>query len=304
MRLTLTTSTVLALLVLFAPARADYDLAVAAAQRNDVATAFKELQAAAQANDERAFAPLARMYLGGVGTKADERAGLAWAQKAAAKGIADGQFLIYALTVERPELNFFDSQGRLDQQRYRALAARPISEREDEMNAYDLLTKAAAQGHPEAALRLAGVYADNVGEGNRKRAEELLDKLPKRPPLFENLRKALGELDALGPTLVTVRLADEAIPAAAKVAQAAAVERDKTKADCKAVKPVRAQRLGAINKPIWLPLVAPEMKTAYLMSGEWRERWTFDVCGTESVVQVMFVADGLGGARYTAEKER
>jgi hypothetical protein len=28
------------------------------------------------------------------------------------------------------------------------------------------------------------------------------------------------------------------------------------------------------------------------------------VCGTESVVHVMFVADGLGSARYTVEKER
>jgi hypothetical protein len=40
------------------------------------------------------------------------------------------------------------------------------------------------------------------------------------------------------------------------------------------------------------------------MSGEWRERWTFDVCGAESVVQVRFVADGLGSATYTVEKER
>jgi len=89
-----------------------------------------------------------------------------------------------------------------------------------------------------------------------------------------------------------------------KVARAAAAEKDKSKTDCNAVKPVRAQRMGPVNKPIWLPLAVPELKTAYLMSGEWRERWTFDVCGAETVVHIMFVADGLGGAKYTIDKER
>jgi len=293
-----------ALVAIAVTAHADYDRAVAAVKRGDAATAFKEFRAAAEAGDERAFVQMARAYAHGVGTQPDPRAAEVWAQKSAARGDAEGQFLVYALTVERPELNFIDAQGRIDAQRYQALAARPISGREDEMNAYDMLGKAAQQGHADARLRLAGFYADNVGEGNRKRSEELLDKLPKRPPLFDGLRKALGELDAIGPTLLTVRLADGAIPAAAKGAQAAAAEKDKSKSDCNAVKPVRAQRMGPVNRPIWLPLAVPELKTAYLMSGEWRERWTFDVCGAEAVVHVMFVADGLGGAKYTIDKER
>jgi len=292
-------------LVAFAvSAHADYDRALAAVQRGDANAAYKEFRAAAEAGDERAFVQVARAYAYGVGTQPDPRAAEIWAQKSAVKGSADGQFLVYALTVARPELNFFDRQGRIDAQRYQALAARPISGREDEMNAYDMLGKAAGQGHRDATLSLAGFYADNVGDGNRKRAEELLDKLPQRPPVFDGLRKALGELDAIGPTLLTVRLADGAIPAAAKGAQAAAAEKDKSKSDCNAVKPVRAQRMGPVNKPIWLPLAVPELKTAYLMSGEWRERWTFDVCGAESVVHIMFVADGLGGAKYTIDKER
>jgi TPR repeat protein len=294
----------LALLAVAGAAHANYERAVAAVQRGDAAAAFKEFRAAAEAGDERAFAPLARGYLQGAGTKPDPRAAEAWAQKAAAKGIPDGQFLVYALTVARPALNYVDAQGRVDAQRYKALAARPISEREDEMTAYDNLGKAVQQGHRDAALSLAGFYADNVGEGNRAKAEAILDRLPQRPPLFDGLRKRLGELEAIGPTLATVRLADEAIPAATKAAAAAAAEKDKSKGDCNAVKLVRAQRMGPINKPIWLPLAVPELKTAYLMSGEWRERWTFDACGTETVMHVRFIADGLGSATYTVEKER
>jgi TPR repeat protein len=293
-----------ALVAIVANAHADYERALAAVKRGDAAAAFKEFRAAAEAGDERAFVQVARAYAHGAGTQADLRAAGLWAQKSAAKGDPEGQFLVYALTVARPELNYIDRQGRIDAQRYQALATRPISGREDEMNAYDMLGKSASRGNRDATLSLAGFYADNVGEGNRKRAEELLDKLPQRPPVFDGLRKALGELDAIGPTLLTVRLADGAIPAAAKTAQAAAVEKDKSKSDCNAVKPVRAQRMGPINRPIWLPLAVPELKTAYLMSGEWRERWTFDVCGAETVVQIMFVADGLGGAKYTIDKER
>jgi len=296
--------TTLVLFVVVTGAHADYNRAVAAVQRGDATTAFREFRAAAEAGDERAFAPVARGYLQGAGTKQDLRAAQAWAAKAAGKGIADGQFLIYAITISTPELTFADREGRVDAQRYRALAARPISEREDEMNAYDMLGKAAEKGHVDASLSLAGFYADNVGEGNRGRATALLGKFTKRPPIFDDLSKRLAELDAIGPTLIPVRLKDDVIAAAAKTAQAAAAEKDKSKSECGAAKPLRAQRMGPVQRPIWLPLAVPELKTAYLMSGEWRERWTFDVCGTESVVHVRFVADGLGGATYTAEKER
>lgn len=293
------------LLLATAPAaHADYDRAVAAVNRGDAATAFKEFLAAAERGDERAFPQVARAYAYGAGTKPDPRAAQNWASKAAAKGIADGQFLVYALVISRRELNYFDRQGRIDEQRYRTLAARPISEREDEMAAYDMLGKAAQQGHREALLSLAGFYADNVGEGNHAKAAGLLDRFPQRPPVFDELRKELAQLDAIGPTLIPIRLKNEVIPAAAKAAQAAAAEKDKSKGECAAVKLVRAQRMGAVNRPIWLPLAVPELKTAYLMSGEWRERWTFDVCGAESVVHVRFIADGLGNATHSAEKER
>jgi hypothetical protein len=291
-------------LALAPAAHASYEKGMAALQRRDAAAAFSEFRAAAEAGDERAFAPLAMLYGQGAGTQRDFDAAKRWATRSAAKGIASGQFTLYALIVSSPAVNYVDAQGRVDAERYRALAKRPITEREDEMTAYDNLGKAAQQGHRDALLSLAGFYADNVGEGNRARAEAILDKLPQRPPLYDGLRKRLGELGSLGPTLMTVRLADAAIPAAAKVALAAAAEKDKAKEGCAQVTPVRAQRMGGMTRPIWLPLAVPELKTAYLMSGEWRERWTFDVCGAETFVHVVFTADGLGGATFKPDKER
>lgn len=285
-------------------ALADYAKGMAAFQKRDFGAAFKELRAAAEDGDERAFAPLARLYAQGAGTGPDPRTALAWAKKAAAKGAAEGQFLVYALTVASPELNFVDAQGRVDARRYRELAARPISGREDEMTAYDNLGKAAEQGHRDAVLSLAGFLGDNIGEGNRARAIAILDKAAPRPPVFDELRKQLVELDAIGPTLAIPRIADEVRSVAAKTALAAAIEKDPAKESCKDARVLKAQRMGPVVRPIWLPLAVPDLKTAYLMSGEWRERWFFDVCGAESIVVVMFKADGMGGATFTAEKAR
>jgi hypothetical protein len=283
---------------------ADYDRGMAALQKRDLAAAFKELRAAAEDGDERAFAPLAKLYGQGAGTPRDLDAALGWAKKSAAKGNADGQFLVYALIASSPALNFVDAQGRVDAQRYRELAARPISGREDEMTAYDNLGKAAERGHLDALLSLAGFFGDNVGEGNRARAIAILDKTPQRPPVLDDLRKRLTELDAIGPTLAIPRIADEVRDVAAKTAQAAAAEKDPAKDACKDVKVLKAQRMGPVVRPIWLPLAVPDLKTAYLMSGEWRERWYFDVCGAESIAIVQFKADGMGAATVTAERAR
>jgi hypothetical protein len=292
----------LAAVLVATPAFANYEKGMQALGRGDVAAGLRELRAAAEAGDQRAFAPLARAHLISAKSVQDLRAARAWGEKAAGAGVADAQYVVYAATVSLPELNYVDAQGKLDAQRYKALAARPIAEREDEMTAYDMLGKAAQQNHAEATLALAGYYADNVGDGNRGRSMALLDKAARRPPVMEDLRKRLGEIDAFGPTLATVRFFDDAVAAGRPAALAAAAEKDRSKRDCTTVKPLKVQRLGPIEKAVWLPLAASEMRQSYLMQGNWREIWTFDVCGAETGVILTFTADGLGGATVAAPK--
>ncbi len=275
--------------LLASPARADYDKGMDALKRGNPAAARTEFQKAAEAGDVRAYAPLARATLQTARSVGDLQAARQWAEKAAAVGNADAQFVYYMATVSLPELNFVDQQGKVDMQRYKALAARPITDREDEMVAYDMLGKSAAQNFPEAVLAMAGFFADNVGDGNRARAIALLDKMDRKPPLFEDLRKRLATFEQLGPSLVTVRIFDDAVAAGRTAALAAAAEKDRTKKDCQQVVPVRTQRMGALEKPVWLPLAVPELQRAFLMSGNWNEIWTFDVCGAQTQVVLAFV---------------
>ena len=282
------------------PAYADYAKGMEALKRDDLAGARAEFQKAAEGGDVRAYGPLARTMLLTARSVADLQAARQWAEKAAASGNAEAQFVYYTATVSLPQLNFVDQQGKVNPQRYKALAARPISEREDEMAAYDMLGKSAAQNFPQAMLYLAGFLGDNVGDGNRTRAITLLDKVGKIPPPFDALRKRLGLLEQLGPTLVTARIFDDAVATGRTAALSAAAEKDRTKKDCQQVNPVRTQPLGAIEKAVWLPLAVPDLQRAYLMSGNWREIWTFDVCGAQTQVVLAFVADGLGGATVSA----
>jgi TPR repeat protein len=59
-------------------ARADFDAAAAAIEREDFATAFSELEPLASAGDLRAQDALATMYLRGFGVERDVRAGMSW----------------------------------------------------------------------------------------------------------------------------------------------------------------------------------------------------------------------------------
>jgi TPR repeat protein len=293
----------LLVLLAAASAHANYERGMEALKRGNAAAALGDLRAAAESGDVRAFVPLARVQLATAKSVQDLRTARSWAEKAAAGDNAEAQYLVYATTVSLPELNYVDAQGKLDRKRYQALAARPITDREDEMNAYDMLGKSAKQNYAEATVALAGFLADNVGDGNRARAIEMLDKMSKRPPIFDELRKQLGTIDTLGATLATVRIFDDATAAARTAALAAAAEKDRTKRDCTAVKPLRVQRPRPIQKAVWLPLAVPELQRAYLMQGTWQEIWTVDVCGAETPVLLEFTADGLGGASVGPAKQ-
>jgi TPR repeat protein len=292
----------LAAVLIAAPAYANFERGIEALKRGNAEAALPDLRAAAQAGDARAYVPLARAQLAAAKSVQDVRAARQWAEKAAATGSAEGQYLVYAATVSMPELNYVDREGKVDRKRYDALAARPISDREDEMTAYDMLGKSAQQGYPEATLALAGFLADNVGDGNRARAAAMLDKMPKRPPVFDDLRKRLAAIDGYGPTLAIVRMFDDAVAAGGKLAVAAAGEKDRKLKDCAAPKLLRIQRVGPIQKAVWLPLAVPELQRAYLMQGSWQEIWTYDVCGAETGVLLEFTADGLGGASAGAPR--
>lgn len=323
-----------------APAWADYEAGVNASQRNDFGIAFKEFKQAAEAGDTRAYLQLGIYYQRGLGTSANPAEGFVWLKKSADAGIVGGinrvaaaylegigvernyplakqwatksaaaenpagQFMLF-VAILRSDLNYIED-GKPNRAKYDALAKRPASQRKDDVTAFEMLYKSASRNYPAAAAALAGFYADNVGEGNRGKFLAMLPKFDPKPPLLEQVGKILQEMERLGNSNTTYRIALEARLAAITAATAKAGLADPAKrGECD---PQNARLVKmAVTKPIsgaeYLPLTIPELAKAYLLKGNWEEEWTYDFCGKQVPVTVAFQADGLGGAYYQAKSK-
>lgn len=103
---------------------------------------------------------------------------------------------------------------------------------------------------------------------------------------------------ALGGTHASLKSA----PAAARAANAAA----KVGALRDAGTPCEAFDLSDIDPgpgpdgAVYLPVAVGPLVNAYLIEGQWQERWTFSGCGLEVPVLLSFKADGSGGASFEA----
>jgi TPR repeat protein len=127
------------LLLVAAPAFADYDAGVAARDRQDYAAAIKEWQPLAEKGDVRSQVALGELYLRGDGVRTDPRAAADWFRRAADKGFADGQYALAVL--------IRDGNGV----------------RKDLLAAAELFLKASLQKHAGAQFALARLY--ELGQG-------------------------------------------------------------------------------------------------------------------------------------------
>src|SRR5947207_5866777 len=172
------------------------------------------------------------------------------------------------------------------------MAARPVSERQEEIEALENMAKAADQNLIVALTALAAHFADKIGPYNHVRARQLYVHIPSLPdPL--NFKTWLHKIGERGETRVTPKLMRNA-QTSALVTAAAKVK----KPECKDITLEKLESLGTIGSPIYLPLTHPALRESYLIGGEWQEIWTYSFCGVRTSVRGTFRADGMSGAHY------
>lgn len=325
-------------------AYADYESAYSAIQKKDYAGALPLLNEAADKNDPRASNALGAVYFQGLGVNKDEKTALQWFEKSAAAGNtramntlaniykqgttdtpkdvavarqwawrsaqandAEGQYT-FAQSVLLSELNKLDASGKVDAQKYMALAKRTMAERELEGRAYTMLSRASERGHQAASSIAAGLLLDNVGMNNSKRVVELINKLPvdKFPPALaqplQQSKQGHLYLQSLGQTHASWTLFKESL---LTILPNAIVRSGKSKTECEP-KNVRISRIRIsrdMNAPEYVPVDAVLLKDAVLVKADWQETWTVNVCGTEVDVPVEFQADGGGGAYFQTKSK-
>ena len=233
------------------------------------------------------MADLAGCFINAVGTSRDLEQGRQWARRAAAAGVDLGQVLIYVAYLLDPA-NAFIEDGKPNQVRYDALGRRTLDERKDQVEAVEMLGRAADQGNAQAQFLLLNLYTDNVG--NSARALAAAEKLP--PAMLNSVRngiEALEQLRAIGATMTTLQLFADTRQLAFPIVLSGLP-------GCTTAKIVGVAVLAPVRNAAYLPASVPTVQNLVLLSGEWDEQWTFDVCGSTMDAVVWYTADGMGGA--------
>jgi hypothetical protein len=314
------------------------DRANEALRRNDPGAAVRVLDEAAKAGDVAAKGTLSVLLLNLDAPHQDVQRACAMAREASAAGNARGQvtqaqcliigavedprrfeharalsresmrqgeisagFMLYSAFAADPKYAYRDAKGKPDMARYNALAAMPLEQRAEQIEALDALAFSSSRGHPKAAQSLAIFYFETVAPGNLARLKELAGGLAQSPaavPRITQWGQQANQVAALGNTKASLRTFADAI-ASVNMAAMAADTRRAGGAPCAQMRLVAVQS-GDLQDPVYLPTKSAPLKEAYLVKGHWDEDWKFEGCGREAHATVTFTADGWGGAFYSA----
>ena len=150
---------------------------------------------------------------------------------------------------------------------------------------------------------LAITFGSRLGEGNRKRMDELLPKIPDAvksisPGLqaYSNISK---QMDTLGDSYATPQLfADSQVSAmTSALIKGCGLDRDKAKKTTPKLISTKMTKLP--TEAVYLSSNVHGYEQTYLISGTWDEEWKYEACDNIVAVNIKFVADGLGGAKFS-----
>jgi len=210
------------------------------------------------------------------------------ALRAIARGAAEGGLVLFSAHVADP--------------RAQQMHTLPLAERGRQAEAWSGLSLALDQGVAGAPAFAMTALADSAAPDNLQRLLDIAKRLPAGERRFNLALERAREIQPLGGTHAAVNaLADvkRAAESAAKLglwneAGAACAEFGLARTEPQALEP------GAE----FLPVNIGPLAKSYLVSGEWRERWVYAGCDREVPVELLFKADGRGGATFEASVEK
>lgn len=319
-------------------AHAGFEESAKAIQEKDYQTALSEARKGADANDPRAYYLLGEIYKNGLGVDRNPSEAVNWYQKAATKGVVvavsklamaysrgegvvkdkdkalalarlaaknqdpEGLFLVY-LFLNNEYLNYFNSKGQPDNEKYQKLANRAITDRMLDIEAFDSLYLSAGKGNPLAISMLALTLGARIGDDNRKKMDELLSQVPNNmkssiPGLqaYSNISK---QMDLLGNSYASPQLFSDSQASGMTAAMIQGCGLDKEKAKKTTPKLISTRVVNPSTNNIYLMSSVSEYKKSYLISGYWDEEWKYEACDKPVAINVKFLADGLGGAKFS-----
>lgn len=218
-------------------------------------------------------------------------------------GSPAGAFMHYVVFSQDPQYSYMNN-GVVDNAKYAALAAMPLSARGDQIEAYEALADAIRGGHVNALMVAMAYLVESSAPGNIGRvlgAAGLLQKNGEQvPQRLRPIVKMAEEIKTLGVTHASPVAFRNAYSTAVLLVGAELKRAGKSTCD------VDKMKLASVNaEPVagaeYLPIPMPLANT-YLVRGNWNETWTFTGCDSVMPIQLAFTADGWSGAKFRATK--
>lgn len=206
------------------------------------------------------------------------------ALRAIARGAASGGLVLFSAYVADP--------------RAQTAHTLPLAERGRQAEAWSGLSLAVEQGVAGAAVFAMTALTDSAAPGNLQRLLDIAKQLPASERRFNYALERVREILPLGGTHAAVNALGD-VKRAASSAATIGFLRDGGTA-CEDFDLVRTEPDALEDDAEFLPVRIGPLAKSYLVSGQWRERWTYGGCGREVAVDIEFKADGRGGATFEA----
>lgn len=224
------------------------------------------------------------------------------AHQAQARGAVAAGFVLYEIFLFDPQYSYRPG-GKVDMDRYNALAAAPVAQRGEQIEALNGLSSAIGTGYVRALTGALGYLTSTVAPGNLDRmigiaAGMQQSKMPMPPALANDVQLA-RHIKQFGPSRTSVSTFKSAYGSAMMAATLQIRGIENGGCDAKDINLVRIDGGEPIANAVYLPLSKP-LENTYLVQGSWSETWTFAGCNKTANIKMDFAADGWGGAHYTS----
>lgn len=224
------------------------------------------------------------------------------ARKAILLGAANGGTMLFSVFTIDPRFSYRTAEGKVDAAKYAALAALPLEARELQIEAWSALSMALERRDPMASMFAIAALSDSSAPGNLGRLLDIAERSPTAARQFPAFVNAARQLANLGGTHASVKSAIDAHKSALSAAMFGSVASGGTA--CRTMALVKIDAGAAPADLKFLPVPVGPLSNAYLLAGQWQERWTYSGCGVQSQVALAFRADGWGGTYFNAQLVR
>lgn len=224
------------------------------------------------------------------------------ARKALKAGNPSAGFILYIIYTADPKYGYSEG-GSPNLAKYNALASMPISERIDQVEAFDGLTLAMRAGHVNAMKAALAYLLESSAPENISRAIGLTNLLQNNgeqiPQFLIPLLRVAQDTRHLGKThnsALSVINVQKSASLAAKLQMFGLAQNE---CDNKEIKITKIEAEPIAN-PEYLPIAQLPLAKTYLIRGTWSENWTFSGCNQSTVIRIDFSADGWSGVKFQA----